>query len=120
DDGLGNDVGRPVHEPGPDEGDIDVDGREQHAAAGDGQVPVAGDVDVAARRPAVVGGDPDVAGLDAAPVAGPPDVAAVVPGPGAGDVQAVRRGWLAGVGHGRRRRRRGQVRDRLVAGAVGG
>src|SRR5262249_18441412 len=77
-DGVADGVSGRVDKPHLHGGGIHVDRRVQDAAAGDGQVPVAGDVDVAAGRPAVVGGHPDVAGLNAGPVAGAPGEAVAV------------------------------------------
>ena len=112
-DGVANDVAWSVDKRRPHDDRIDDDRGEQHAAAGNGQVPVAGDVDVAARRPNVVRRNPDVTRLHAGPVTRAPEVAAATPFPEARDIEALRRWRLAGRGDVRRCWRRGQVGDLL-------
>src|SRR5262249_34830010 len=73
DDGIADDVGRRVDKADTDDR-INDDGGEEDAAVAEFDVPVTGDEDVAAGRPAIVRGDPDIARLDTGPVAGAPDV----------------------------------------------
>src|SRR5262249_34998488 len=122
DDGVADDVSRRVDEADTDDW-IHDDRGEQDAALTEFDVPVAGDEDIAAGRPAVVRGDPDVARLDAGPVASAPDVARAAPVPVTRDIEAVGRRRLAGRGqfwHGRGLRQIGDVRGRLLALGGGG
>ena len=80
-----------------------VDRREEDAAAGERQVPVAFDEQVAAGGPDVVRRDPDPVGLDGRPEAGPPEVAAPLPVPAPGRPEDLAR-------------RGGAVRTRFEAG----
>src|SRR5262249_49293757 len=96
DDGVAHRVSRRVGEADRHDRGADDDGGVEDAAPADGQVPVAGDEDVAGGGPAVVVGNPHVAGLDACPVAGAPAVRVAVPDPVSGLVKAVGRRRVAG------------------------
>src|SRR4029077_10617962 len=74
---------------------IDVDRREQHAPERNGQVPVAGDKNEAARRPDEMRRHPNVSRLNLRPVSGAPGVAIAFPDPVAGDVKRVGGRWNA-------------------------
>src|SRR5262249_5061653 len=67
-------VRRGVDERGPGPRRVYVDRRIKKSALRQGKIPVTGDVDVAARRPAIMGRHPYVAGLHVGPVAGRPGI----------------------------------------------
>ncbi len=84
---------------------------EQHSAAGDGQVVIAVDEDIAQRGPDIVRRDPNPLFVIRRPVAGPPGVPSGGPDPAAVAPIIVGRGRQSGRSGLQRRRGRGQVFD---------